>query len=112
MKSDLMSKRILAVGVAVSAVLVSASLFMFSIQPASASGDSNDPTMLMSPPATTGSIMMDYTSVHVPAQDKTYYECMVWDSQTGKSKLYFYSYADKKFKAYEENVQLPTYPLD
>ncbi|HIP32347.1 MAG TPA: hypothetical protein EYG86_06265 [Crocinitomicaceae bacterium] len=58
-----------------------------------------------------GNYMMDYTSVHVPSQDKTYYECMIWDTKTGESKLYFYSYADKGFKAYEENVQLPSSPI-
>jgi len=58
-----------------------------------------------------GKIMMDYTSVHVPSQDKTYYECIVWDTETGKSRLYFYSYNDKKFKSYEDNVQLPPNPL-
>ncbi|MFT5818913.1 MAG: hypothetical protein ACI8ZM_000134 [Crocinitomix sp.] len=57
------------------------------------------------------SIFMDYTSVHVPSEDKTYYECMIWDTQTGVSKLYFYSYTDKVFKAYEDNVQLPAKPL-
>ena len=54
-----------------------------------------------------GSIMMDYTSVHVPSQDKTYYECLVWDTYTGESKLYYFNYTDKLFKAYEDNVQLP-----
>lgn len=64
------------------------------------------------PPASAGNIMMDYTSVHVPSQDKTYYEVLVWDKTTGKSKLYFYSYTDKLFKAYEDNVQLPSTPLE
>lgn len=58
-----------------------------------------------------GTVMMDYTSVHVPSQDKTYYEVLVWNTQTGNSKLYFYSFTDKKFKAYEDNVQLPSTPL-
>lgn len=57
------------------------------------------------------SIFMDYTSVHVPTEDKTYYECIVWDTQTGVSKLYFYDYTAKTFKAYEDNVQLPAQPL-
>jgi hypothetical protein len=56
-------------------------------------------------------IMMDYSSVHVPSQDKTYYECLVWDTKTGRSKLYFYDYTDKAFKAYGDNVQLPSNPL-
>lgn len=56
-------------------------------------------------------ILMDYSSVHVPSQDKTYYECIVWDTKTGKSKLYFYNYTDKAFKAYGDNVQLPASPI-
>lgn len=56
-------------------------------------------------------VMMNYTSIHVPSEDKTYYECMVWNTTTGASKLYFYSFTDKKFKAYEDNVQLPDSPL-
>lgn len=59
-----------------------------------------------------GNVMVDYTSVHVPSQDKTYYEAMFWDTKTGKSKLYFYSFDSKTFKAYEDNVQLPASPLD
>ncbi len=56
-------------------------------------------------------ILMDYTSVHVPSQDKTYYECIVWDTETGHSKLYFYDFSEKRFKAYGDNVQLPSNPL-
>jgi len=59
-----------------------------------------------------GDVMVDYTSVHVPSQDKTYYEALFWDTKTGKSKLYFYSYDSKSFKAYEDNVQLPAVPID
>jgi hypothetical protein len=59
-----------------------------------------------------GEIMADYTPIHVPSQDKTYYEVLFWDTESGNSKLYFYSYDSKTFKAYEENVQLPTTPID
>lgn len=110
MKNDNFSRRILAVGIALSAVLLSGSLFMFSVQTANASDNENGINYLM--PESQGRIMMDYTSVHVPSQDKTYYECMVWDTQSGRSALYFYSYNDKKFKKYEDNVQLPGSPLD
>lgn len=64
------------------------------------------------PASSSGKIMMDYTSVHVPSQDKTYYETLVWNTETGESKLYFYSYDSKGFIAYGDDVQLPKYPLD
>ncbi|MFT6923256.1 MAG: hypothetical protein ACJA1C_002266 [Crocinitomicaceae bacterium] len=68
--------------------------------------------IMASLPFTEGCIMADYESVHVPSQDKTYYEALFWDSKTGQSKLYFYSYDTKAFKAYGDNVQLPTAPLE
>jgi hypothetical protein len=58
-----------------------------------------------------GKICMDYTSVHVPSKEKTYYEVLIYDSYSGKSTLYFYSYEDKKFKAYGGNTQFPGRPL-
>ncbi|MFT5779571.1 MAG: hypothetical protein ACI837_002530 [Crocinitomicaceae bacterium] len=111
---DKFSKRFLSISLSVMGVLLCASVLMYSVAPAAASGsNSNVPEFAKKdfPPAGTGSIMMNYTSVHVP-QDKTYYECMVWDTQTGDSKLYFYSYDTKAFKAYDDNVQLPSNPLD
>ncbi len=59
-----------------------------------------------------GVIMMDYTSVHVPSDDKTFYECLIWNTKTGKSVLYYYNYTDSKFKAYSDDVQLPNDPLN
>lgn len=112
---DVVSKRILAVGLSAAAIILSLTLFMATTSTASAGNgsiDSFDPnTNLSMPAAGNGKIMMDYTSVHVPSQDKTYYEVMVWNTETGESKLYFYSYDSKRFKAYEENVQLPANPL-
>ena len=104
-----------SISLSIMGVFLCASLFMYTATPASANGVKNlTPGFALSdfPPASNGNIMMDYTSVHVPSQDKTYYECMVCDKTTGKSKLYFYSYTDKVFKAYEDNVQLPSSPID
>lgn len=112
MKNDVVSRRILACGIAVAMIFASASLFMFSISPAVANDSSALPMEFSSAGDMSGNIMMDYTSVHVPSQDKTYYECMVWNTKTGESALYFYSYTDKGFKKYEDNVQLPSNPLD
>jgi hypothetical protein len=37
---------------------------------------------------------------------------LVWDNVTGVSKLYYYDYADKVYKVYDDNAQLPANPLD
>ncbi|MDX2361016.1 MAG: hypothetical protein QNK23_09435 [Crocinitomicaceae bacterium] len=112
---DLVSKRILSIGLALTAVVLSATLFMSSVGTASADSSALDnielPDSFTTPPAG-GNIMMDYTSVHVPTQDKTYYEVLVWNTATGQSVLYYYNYTDKGFIKYEDNVQLPRNPLD
>ncbi len=95
-------------------IFLSAGVFFYSSTPAQASNVQNTiPQFALAdfPPASIGEIMMDYTSVHVPSQDKTYYECMVWNKKTGVSKLYYYSYDKKAFVAYEDNVQLPSSPV-
>ena len=111
---DRVTQRILAVSLSLMGLILCTTLFFATVNSANAS---NDVTSSNVAPTSTfaegnGRIMMDYTSVHVPSQDKTYYEVLVWNSETGKSKLYFYDYTEKGFKAYEDNVQLPRYPLD
>jgi len=104
-----------SISLSIMGIFLCASLFMYTASPAKATAvNSVAPGFALNdfPPASTGKIMMDYTSVHVPSQDKTYYECMVWDKVSGKSKLYFYSYTDKKFKPYGDNVQLPSSPIN
>ena len=100
------SKNIIKVSLALSIMFLSGSYFVSSLTPAKAteSGINSSPNFFA---PSTGDYMMDYTAVHVPSQDKTYYECMVWNKSTGKSRLYYYSFSDKAFKAYEDNVQLP-----
>lgn len=58
-----------------------------------------------------GKVMANYTAIYIPTEDKTYYEVLYWDTHTGRSRLYYYNFTDKVFKAYEENVQLPSNPL-
>lgn len=112
---DTVSKRILSIGLALTAVILSATLFMSTVGTATAGDSALDnlelPDSFTTPPAG-NNIMMDYTSVHVPSQDKTYYECIVWNTSTGESVLYYYNYTDKAFIKYEDNVQLPSNPLD
>jgi hypothetical protein len=112
---DTFSKRFISVSLSVMGLMLCASLFMYSATPASASargGIVPEFAQKDFPAGSGGKIMMDYTSVHVPSQDKTYYEALVWNTETGKSRLYFYSYDTKTFKSYEDNVQIPSHPLD
>tara|TARA_Y100000385_G_scaffold291545_1_gene370202 strand:+ start:1371 stop:1784 length:414 start_codon:yes stop_codon:yes gene_type:complete len=112
---DTFSKRFISVSLSVMGLILCASLFMYASTPANASITSGVVPEFAKkdfPASAGGSIMMDYTSVHVPSQDKTYYEALVWNTETGQSKLYFYSFDSKTFKAYEDNVQLPKRPLD
>lgn len=108
---DRLSQRILAVSLSLMGLILCSTLFVATISPATAS---DTPSSLSSSGDGEGGgkYMMDYTSVHVPSQDKTYYEVLVWNTETGKSRLYYYSYSDKAFKAYEDNVQIPSNPLD
>lgn len=109
---DNFSRRVIAISLSLMGIILCATLFVATISPANANSSSNLPLPALPSGSGSGGIMMDYTSVHVPSQDKTYYEILVWDSNTGKSKLYYYSYADKAFKSYESNVQLPADPLN
>lgn len=110
---DLFSKRFLTVSLSVMGIILCATLFMATSSSAVAGNSVPELHPNFAAPANDGGkIMMDYTSVHVPSQDKTYYEVMVWNTETGESKLYYYSYDSKVFQAYEDNVQLPKYPLD
>ncbi|HTL82948.1 MAG TPA: hypothetical protein VL651_14640 [Bacteroidia bacterium] len=61
-----------------------------------------------------GRYQMNYTTTVSPATEshgvKIYYEVLVWDTQTGRSKLYYYDYDIDNWKAY--GYQLPARPLD
>ena len=108
-KTNKISFRILAVSFSFMGLILCTTLFMATVSPANAN---SNPVMSAAPAAENGRIMMDYTSVYVPTSDKTYYEVLVWDNVTGVSKLYYYDYADKVYKVYDDNAQLPANPLD
>ena len=107
---DKVTQRILAVSLSLMGLILCSTLFVATINPATA--NTNNAPLMGGSDNDNGRIMMDYTSVHVPSQDKTYYEVLVWDSSNGASKLYYFDYTAKAFEAYEESVQLPRYPLD
>jgi hypothetical protein len=63
----------------------------------------DNPTVVNS----TGKIMMDQNSfVH---DGKFYYHVLAWDSETGKSKVYYFSKNEGVFKTL--TTQLPSSPL-
>ncbi len=90
-------------------LILFSTLFIATVSPA-ITNDSNQFSTYTGENASSGKILMDYTAVYVPTSEKTYYECLVWNSETGRSKLYFYSFTEKKFLPYD-NVQLPGNPL-
>ncbi len=58
-----------------------------------------------------GEVMACYDAVHIPSEDKTYYECLFYDTKTGRSELYYYNYSDNKFVAYNDDILPPAAPL-
>lgn len=109
---DQFSQRVLTVSLSLMGLILCTTLFFATVNPAAAEHNTNTNLLDANGGGNGGKILMDYTSVHVPSQDKTYYEVLVWNSETGQSKLYFYDYNSKSFKPYEDNVQLPANPLD
>ncbi len=59
----------------------------------------------------TGDVLMDYVAVNNPLRNSTIYECLVWDSGTGKSVIYEYDYQLKNFKK-STSLVLPSTLLD
>ena len=98
---DALAQRILAVGVSF-AMILGVALFGFaSITSNSAKADS--PLTVNN----SGKILMDQNSfVH---NNKFYYHILAWDSESGKSKLYWFNWDSGKLKS--TDYQLPTSPL-
>lgn len=55
----------------------------------------------------TGKFMMDQESSE--RDGKSYYNVLVWDTETGKSKMYYLNYNDGTYKS--SNAQLPSSPI-
>ena len=102
------SKSILVICVGVSSILLSASVFMSSIAPAKAD-ESFDPS-----PTTTlrdsGKYMIDVSRLYY--NNAEHWSILVWDTETGKSKKYFFNSNEKKFQASGPGFQLPENPLE
>ena len=80
-------------------VLFGGGFFMSTINPAKA----DNPTTENS----TGKIMMD--QINVQKDGKSFYQIIVWDTESGKSKLYFLSFSENAWKV--SSNQLPSSPI-
>ena len=55
----------------------------------------------------TGKFMMD--QINVQKDGKSFYQIIVWDTESGKSKLYFLSWSENVWKV--SSNQLPSSPI-
>ena len=69
----------------------------------------NNPVKADNPTAenSTGKIMMD--QINVQKDGKSFYQIIVWDTESGKSKLYFLSFSENAWKV--SSNQLPSSPI-
>ncbi len=87
------------IGLTVAAIIFSCAALFYSINPAQA----DNPTTVNN----TGKIMMSEGGFVIDG--KPNYHVLVWDTETGKSKLYFFNYGKGLLGA--TNYQLPSSPL-
>lgn len=98
---DVLAQRILAVGLSF-AMILGVALFGFaSITNNSVRADSPNITNA------TGKIMMSESGFVM--NGKPYYHILAWDTETGKSKLYWYSSTRSKLET--TDYQLPSSPV-
>ena len=100
---DTFTKRLLVGGLISIGLLLSGALFVSSIQQASA-----DP---LSPVGAAGKYQMHYITYYNTNSNKYLTQILVWDTESGASKVYYYNSTDKKMKDAGAEYQLPTPPL-
>lgn len=107
------SKKIMSVCAGISMVLLSASAFFFSIK-SSFAGNEIKPEFTKSSVFQTGGAngkyMMNY-QVFKYQDGGEGYNVLVWDTQTGKAKIYYYDTSEKKMKVWVQGA-IPSSPLD
>lgn len=86
------------IGLTVAAIIFSFAALFYSINPAQADNPDNTEN--------SGKIQMHQNGY--PLNGKPIYHILVWDSETGKSKIYYFDGVDKFLSA---KYQLPTSPL-
>jgi len=110
---ELTSKKTLSVCAGISMVLLSASAFVLSIK-SSFAGNETKPEFVKSnvfqAGGANGKYMMNY-QVFKYQDGGEGYNVLVWDTQTGKAKIYYYDTGEKKMKVWVQGA-IPTSPLD
>jgi len=101
-------KPFLQISIGISIMLLSGSLFIRSIQTASAAPAPQPKEFIEEGTNKIGTYMMQYSEV-VNASDQSEYHILVWDTQTGKSEDYAWSFSSSTWKP---TGGLPENPLN
>lgn len=106
------SKKFLAVCSGVSMVLLSVSAFFFSIKSSFAGNENNSfvKSSVFQTGGANGKYMMNY-QVFKYQDGGEGYNVLVWDTQSGKAKIYYYDTGEKKMKVWVQEA-IPSSPLD
>lgn len=98
--------RFLQIAAGIAMIIAATGFLIRSMQPARA--DVASPFSAF----TSGKYMMDQTVVYSSSENIIYHYILVWDTETGKSKLYWFDRTDKRsFKWEEFGKDLPQQPL-
>ena len=107
------SKKTLSVCAGISMVLLSASAFLFSVKSTFAGKENNNSFVKSSVFQTggaNGKYMMNY-QVFKYQDGGEGYNVLIWDTQSGKAKIYYYDTGEKKMKVWVQGA-IPSSPLD
>jgi hypothetical protein len=107
------SKKFMRVCTGISMVLVSVSIFFFSIKSSFAGHETNNSLVksaIYQAGGANGKYMMNY-QVFKYKDGGEGYNVLVWDTQSGKAKIYYYDTGEKKMKVWVQGA-IPGNPLD
>lgn len=102
--------KFLQISLGVSAILLSGALFIKSIQPSYA--EPSPMKQLGNNTVASGKYMMNQFAVYSTTENTIYQYILVWDTETGKSKMYWFDRTDTKSFEWEPyGKDLPASPL-
>lgn len=102
--------KFLQISLGVSAMLLSSAFLIKSIQPAHA--EVAPMKQLANNIMASGKFMMNQACVYNAAGETVYHYVLVWDTETGKSRMYWFDRTDKKTYEWEQfGKDLPSVPL-
>ncbi len=94
----------LKIATGISAIMLSASALFYTLSPARATSYIPNTT------SNVGRYMIDYNYIPNAYNGKALYSFLVWDTETGASRLYYYNYDSRSCKL--DGPALPDNPLD